>query len=117
MPFICKCFLKQFSAALLLIIFSHSSRGAELTEPPKLLILEVALGLAMGANPEISVAMREKEATEGARIQAGVRHNPYISSEIQDTRRDTRQITLQFNQEIELGNKGIAVMAVDNFLL
>ena len=105
MPFIYKCFLKQFSAVLLLIIFSHSSRGAELTEPPKLLRLEVALGLAMGANPEISVAMREKEATEGARIQAGVRHNPYISSEIQDTRSDTRQITLQFNQEIELGNK------------
>ena len=46
----------------------------------------------------------EQEATEGARIQAGVRHNPYISSEIQDTRSDTQQITLQFNQEIELGN-------------
>ena len=39
--------------------------------PPKLLRLEVALGLAMGANPEISVALREQEATEGARIQAG----------------------------------------------
>ena len=116
MPFICKCFLKQFSAALLLIIFSHSSRGAELTEPPKLLILEVALGLAMGANPEISVAMREKEATEGARIQAGVRHNPYISSEIQDTRRDTRQITLQFNQEIELGNKRESRLALADIL-
>ena len=116
MPFICKCFLKQFSAALLLIIFSHSSRSAELTEPPKLLRLEVALGLAMGANPEISVAMREKEATEGARIQAGVRHNPYISSEIQDTRRDTRQITLQFNQEIELGNKRESRLALADIL-
>lgn len=53
MPFVFKCFLKQFSAVLLLIIFSHSSRSAELTEPPKLLSLEVALGLAMAANPEI----------------------------------------------------------------
>ena len=116
MPLIFKCFLKQFSAVLLLIIFSHSSRSAELTEPPKLLRLEVALGLAMGANPEISVALREQEATEGARIQAGVRHNPYISSEIQDTRRDTRQITLQFNQEIELGNKRESRLALADIL-
>ena len=116
MPFIFKCFLKQFSAVLLLIIFSHSSRGAELTEPPKLLRLEVALGLAMGANPEISVALREQEATEGARIQAGVRHNPYISSEIQDTRSDTQQITLQFNQEIELGNKRESRLALADIL-
>ena len=116
MPFIFKCFLKQFSAVLLLIIFSHSSRSAELTEPPKLLRLEVALGLAMGANPEISVALREQEATEGARIQAGVRHNPYISSEIQDTRRNTQQITLQFNQEIELGNKRESRLALADIL-
>lgn len=116
MPFIFKCFLKQFSAVLLLIIFSHSSRSAELTEPPKLLRLEVALGLAMGANPEISVALREQEATEGARIQAGVRHNPYISSEIQDTRSDTQKITLQFNQEIELGNKRESRLALADIL-
>ena len=116
MPLIFKCFLKQFSAVLLLIIFSHSSRSAELTEPPKLLRLEVALGLAMGANPEISVALREQEATEGARIQAGVRHNPYISSEIQDTRSDTQQITLQFNQEIELGNKRESRLALADIL-
>ncbi|MFL3024213.1 MAG: TolC family protein [Methylophilaceae bacterium] len=116
MPFIFKCFLKQFSAVLLLIIFSHSSRSAELTEPPKLLRLEVALGLAMGANPEITVALREQEATEGARIQAGVRHNPYISSEIQDTRSDTQQITLQFNQEIELGNKRESRLALADIL-
>ena len=116
MPLIFKCFLKQFSAVLLLIIFSHSSRSAELTEPPKLLRLEVALGLAMGANPEISVALREQEATEGARIQAGVRHNPYISSEIQDTHSDTQQITLQFNQEIELGNKRESRLALADIL-
>lgn len=116
MPFVFKCFLKQFSAVLLLIIFSHSSRSAELTEPPKLLSLDVALGLAMAANPEISVALREQEATEGARIQAGVRHNPYISSEIQDTRSDTQQITLQFNQEIELGNKRESRLALADIL-
>tara|TARA_B110000305_G_scaffold240737_1_gene312285 strand:- start:2669 stop:3805 length:1137 start_codon:yes stop_codon:yes gene_type:complete len=70
----------------------------------------------MGANPEISVALREQEATEGARIQAGVRHNPYISSEIQDTRSDTQQITLQFNQEIELGNKRESRLALADIL-
>tara|TARA_X000001036_G_C20627294_1_gene785691 strand:- start:183 stop:1319 length:1137 start_codon:yes stop_codon:yes gene_type:complete len=70
----------------------------------------------MGANPEITVALREQEATEGARIQAGVRHNPYISSEIQDTRSDTQQITLQFNQEIELGNKRESRLALADIL-
>lgn len=74
-------------------------------ESIKGLTLQSALKLAMEANPEISVAIREREATEGAVIQAGTRPNPSISTSIQDTRRDTRQVFLQLNQEIELGNK------------
>ncbi len=78
---------------------------AQAIEPIAGFTLQSALNLAMGANPEISAAIREREAIEGVVIQAGKRPNPSISTSIQDTRRDTRQIFLQLNQEIELGNK------------
>ncbi|PPD55591.1 MAG: cobalt-zinc-cadmium resistance protein [Methylotenera sp.] len=79
--------------------------SAELAEPTNPLTLESALGLALGANPSIAVAQREREAIEGTRMQAAARPNPSVSTSIQDTRSDTRQIFLQLNQEIELGNK------------
>jgi len=110
--FILKCFLKRFSTALLLIILSsHAAISAALTEPAKPLTLEAALELAMQSNSEIAVALREQEAVDGTRVQAGVRPNPSIATAIQDTRSDTRQITLQLNQEIELGNKREARLA------
>jgi len=69
------------------------------------LTLANAIGLALQANPEISVANREREAIEGTQVQAAVRPNPSVSSTIEDTRNATRQTTLQLNQPIELGNK------------
>lgn len=106
MLFTFKYFLGQLSATLLLIIvFSHLAMSAELAEPTNPLTLESALGLALGANPSIAVAQREREAIEGTRMQAAARPNPSVSTSIQDTRSDTRQIFLQLNQEIELGNK------------
>ncbi|MGQ0442082.1 MAG: TolC family protein [Methylophilaceae bacterium] len=106
MLFTFKYFLKQLSAVLLLIVvFSHLAISAELTEPASPLTLDASLGLALRANPSIAVAQREREAVEGIRTQAAVRPNPSVSTSIQDTRSDTRQIYLQLNQEIELGNK------------
>jgi len=111
MLFTFKYFLRQFSTALLLIIlfshllFSNLAIGAMLAEPASPLTLEVALDFALHANPAIAVAEREREAIGGVRAQAAVRPNPSISTSIQDTRSDTRQISLQLNQEIELGNK------------
>ncbi len=117
MLFTFKYFLKPLSVALLLVtLSSYAASSAETVEPVKPLTLEMALGFAMRANPNIAVAEREREAIEGARTQAAVRPNPSISTSIQDTRSDTRQIFLQFNQEVELGNKRKARMdAADAF--
>jgi cobalt-zinc-cadmium efflux system outer membrane protein len=104
--FTIKSFLRQLSAAMLLIVASSRlAIATELVEPSNPLTLEAALGFALRANPSISVAEREREALAGTRLQAAARPNPTISTSIQDTRSQTRQIFLQLNQEIELGNK------------
>ncbi len=102
MLFIFKYFFKPL---WMMALISHLAIGAELTEPTSPLTLEAALGFALQANPSIAVAEREREAVEGSRAQAAARPNPSLSTSIQDTRSDTRQIFLQLNQEIELGNK------------
>ena len=80
------------------------------------LSLSDSLDLASKANPDIAVAIREREAIDGVKVQAATRPNPFVSTSIQDTRSATRQIYLQFNQEIELGDKRTARMeAADAF--
>lgn len=105
-----------FVALSLTILVNHSVIAAETKETSAQLTLDNALSLALNANPEIAVALREREAIQGHKIQAGIRPNPTISTSIQDTRSDTRQLFLQLNQEIELGNKRDARMeAADSF--
>ncbi len=78
--------------------------------------LSDSLDLALKANPDIAVAIREREALVGTKVQAATRPNPFVSTSIQDTRSATRQIYLQLNQEIELGDKRTARMeAADAF--
>lgn len=72
------------------------------------LSLSDSFDLALKANPDIAVARRELDALVGAKLQAGTRPNPFVSTSIQDTRSATRQIFLQLNQEIELGDKRTA---------
>ncbi len=82
----------------------------------KKLSLSDSLNLALKANPDIAVAIREREAIVGTKVQAATRPNPFVSTSIQDTRSATRQIYLQLNQEIELGDKRTARMeAADAF--
>lgn len=82
----------------------------------KELSLSDSLNLALKANPDIAVAIREREAIVGTKVQAATRPNPFVSTSIQDTRSATRQIYLQLNQEIELGNKRNArIEAADAF--
>lgn len=80
-------------------------RAPRASEPVTPLTLKAALELALGANPDLSAAGRELEATEATIIQAKVRPNPEILTLIEDTRRATRTTTLQLNQSIELGGK------------
>ncbi len=90
------CFLSASNFALARV--DTQENGSKLT-------LEDALNLSYNANPEIAVAIREREAIEGVKTQAAIRPNPSISTSIQDTRSANRQTLLQLNQEIELGNK------------
>ena len=106
MLFTLRYFLKRLKFALLLMLaYCQLAIGTELAESTSPLTLDAALGYAMRANPAIAVAERERQAIEGAKTQAAARPNPSISTSIQDTRSDNRQIYLQLNQEIELGNK------------
>ncbi len=105
-----------FIALSFAMLASHVAVATEVKESSAALTLQDALNLAAKANPEIAVALREREAIQGIKTQASVRPNPTISTSIQDTRSDTRQIFLQLNQEIELGNKRNArIEAADTF--
>ena len=112
------CYL--FLSFILLSTSSLAANDAELqsseSQSLKELSLSDSLNLALKANPDIAVAIREREAIAGTKVQAATRPNPYVSTSIQDTRSATRQIFLQLNQEIELGNKRAARMeAADAF--
>lgn len=75
------------------------------------LTLAAALDLAFKANPEIAIALREMQATDGSVQQAGLIPNPELETVIEDTKRDTRTTTVQINQAIELGGKRSARIA------
>ncbi len=100
-----------------LVLLATSAQAAEyqsenlntgLTEPVSTITLQDALSLALRANPEIAVALREREAIEGVRVQATARPNPTISTMVEDARHSTRQTTLQLDQPFELGDKRAA---------
>jgi outer membrane protein, heavy metal efflux system len=99
------------------VMFNVCLAADEPKEPASALKLQDALNLAMRANPEIAVTLREREAVESMQAQANVRPNPTLSASIQDTRSNLRQTFLQLNQEIELGNKRAARLeAADAYL-
>lgn len=97
--------VRNLFTVLLLALPMTVATAAEIKEPVTKLALEEALNLALNANPEIAVALRERESIEGIKTQAAVRPNPSISTLMRDTRSATRETTLQINQEFELGNK------------
>ncbi len=102
---------------LLLMGFNAATIAAEAKESAGSLTLQDALNMALQANPDIAVALREREAIEGIKMQAAVRPNPSISTTIQDARHASRETTLEFSQELELGNKRSARMeAADLFV-
>ena len=73
--------------------------------PDRPLDLEQAIALAMQANAQLAAAGHELQASAGAALQANAIPNPTVSFEVQDTRRATRETTMQVSQPIELGGK------------
>ena len=72
------------------------------------LTLRAALAQALALSPELAVARREFEATEGAVLQGAARPNPELSWLVEDTRAATRTTTVQLTQPIEWGGQRAA---------
>lgn len=87
---------------------SFSGHSAKALEPAGSLTLQTALALALSANPEVSAARYELSAVEASVVQAGVLPNPSLGIQRQDTRRETRETTVQLSQPFELGGKRAA---------
>lgn len=74
------------------------------------LTLSAALALADTSHADLAAARHALLAEEGVVQQAGLLPNPSLSVERVDTRRDTRETTLQLSQPLELGGKRAARM-------
>lgn len=85
-----------------------SGRPAKAAEPVGPLTLQAALTLALDSNADLAAARHELSAVEASVVQAGVLPNPSLIVHMQDTRRDTRETTVQLSQPFELGGKRAA---------
>lgn len=72
------------------------------------LTLQDALSLAAAGNFSLSAAAREIDAQEGAVMQSRVIPNPEFAAIVEDTHKETRATTGQFNIPVELGGKRAA---------
>jgi cobalt-zinc-cadmium efflux system outer membrane protein len=79
-------------------------------EPCAPLTLSAALALADTSHADLAAARHALLAEDGVVQQAGLLPNPSLSVERVDTRRDTRETTLQLSQPLELGGKRAARM-------
>ncbi len=84
-------------------------------EPTGVLTLRDVLALALSENPELAPFAWQERANEARILQAGLRHNPELSLQVEDVLgtgafRGGReaQTTLQLSQVIELGGKRAA---------
>ncbi|MYM80809.1 TolC family protein [Duganella sp. FT50W] len=77
-------------------------------EPSVPLTLPAALTLADRSHPELAAARHDLLAEDGMVRQAGLLPNPSLTMERVDTRRDTRETTIQLSQPLELGGKRAA---------
>lgn len=74
--------------------------------------LPAAQALAMERNPTLRAAQQAVAASEGAVLQSQARPNPELAYTQEDTRLETRAMTLQWNQALEVGGKRAARMQV-----
>lgn len=77
-------------------------------EPSGSLTLQDALALTASRSRSLAAAVREVDAMQGGVIQAGVRPNPELGIDMEDTRRDTRTTAGSVSIPIELGGKRAA---------
>jgi cobalt-zinc-cadmium efflux system outer membrane protein len=82
--------------------------AARTVEPAGPLDLRSAIALAQRANPGLSSAAREQEASDAAVLQAGAWPNPVLEAQVFHLRRGNRTTTLLLSQPVELGGKRAA---------
>ncbi|MEJ1165965.1 TolC family protein [Variovorax sp. CCNWLW186] len=85
--------------------------AARTVEPAGPLDLRSAIALAQRANPGLSSAAREQEASDAAVLQAGAWPNPVLEAQVEDLRGGNRTTTLLLSQPVELGGKRAARVA------
>lgn len=100
-----------FSVPLCAAEISTPALSGSASEPSAGLSLDVAISLALQANPELAIAISERDAVKGMQIQAATVPNPSLSTYIEDTRSSTRQTTIEVSQPFELGGKRAARVA------
>ncbi|WP_423600381.1 TolC family protein [Roseateles sp. MS654] len=76
------------------------------------LTLSVAIERAMSAHPRLRAAVLDVEASDGAVQQAALPPNPSLAFEQEDTRRDTRTVTVLLSQPLEVGGQRAARTAL-----
>lgn len=76
--------------------------------------LQDAMSRALASSPVLRGAHDEIAATAGAALQAGLRLNPVLSTEVEDTRRNTRKTTVMIGIPLELyGQRNARIVAAD----
>lgn len=76
------------------------------------LTLTAAVDRALSAHPRLRAAMNEVDAAGGAVQQAALPPNPSLGLEQEDTRRETRTLTVTLSQPLEIGGQRAARTAL-----
>ncbi|WP_431262204.1 TolC family protein [Roseateles chitinivorans] len=88
-----------------------STSAAPSSASPRL-TLSAAIDRALTAHPRLRAAAFELEAAEGAVQQAALPPNPTLGLEQEDTRRETRTVTVLLSQPLEIGGQRAARTAL-----
>ena len=90
--------VRNLVGATLLWVAASAAQAQSLT-------LDSALHSAFANNPDLAAAQWDIDIAQGGRQQAGLIPNPVLSVDAEDTRRDTRTISVKLSQALELGGK------------
>lgn len=90
---------------------NRADRPKSQTAEATLLTLQRAIALALDGNPDLTVARREVEATQGQVLQGQARPNPELAYSLEDQSAQTRTQSVQINLPVEMGGKRAARIA------
>ena len=96
----------QFLLLVLLnVIASSQALADENISLDKNISLDQATALALQANPNIAIVLREREVEGAQLLQAAARPNPTLSGQVQDLRSQNRIVSIAISQQLETAGK------------